>query len=370
MSSTATKKKKRPSVASYIAARPERASVLASITSSFEPIARLTKDLKAAAITLSPNEARYLVDIYYQIQEFRKASANQFWALEQNKEPNSVIAWLNTQVETLENQIKRALGAWTDEQKLGQWAKSITGIDRVLTAGLLAHIDIKKAPTAGHIWRFAGLDPTVDWIGKTKSEELVKKLVAEYKVENSEAIPPEVLLMKVARAVNRRPELLARLAMMPDKPDEEEKPLTVKNIMSAAAKRPYNLQLKTLCWKIGESFVKVCNNDKDYYGKVYMERKEQESAYNAEGKFAEQAKAKLERFNINKSTDAYAAYSAGILPPAHIHARAKRYAVKLFLAHYHHVGYKLEFGVNPPKPYIIEHGGHVHFIKPPNFEEE
>jgi hypothetical protein len=28
---------------------------------------------------------------------------------------------------------------------------------------LLARIDIVKAPTAGHIWRYAGLDPTVRW---------------------------------------------------------------------------------------------------------------------------------------------------------------------------------------------------------------
>ena len=34
-------------------------------------IIRLTKDLKAAATMLEPSEARYLVDLYYTIQDER-----------------------------------------------------------------------------------------------------------------------------------------------------------------------------------------------------------------------------------------------------------------------------------------------------------
>ena len=53
----------------------------------------------------------------------------------------------------------------------------------------------------------------------------------------------------------------------------------------------------------------------------------------------------------------------------HIHSRAKRYAVKLFLAHYQHVAYWHEFGAEPPKPYAIEHMGHADVIKPPDFDQ-
>ncbi len=38
-------------------------------------------------------------------------------------------------------------------------------------------------------------------------------------------------------------------------------------------------------------------------------------------------------FNIGKSTEAYGHYSTGHLPPAPIDARARRWTVKLFLAH-------------------------------------
>jgi hypothetical protein len=46
---------------------------------------------------------------------------------------------------------------------MGIWAREICGIGPVISSGLLANIDITKAPTVGHIWRFAGLDPTSKW---------------------------------------------------------------------------------------------------------------------------------------------------------------------------------------------------------------
>jgi len=54
---------------------------------------------------------------------------------------------------------------------------------------------------------------------------------------------------------------------------------------------------------------------------------------------------------------------------ARIDARARRYAVKLFLAHLHGVWFWMANGTLPPKPYIIEHGGHTHVIQPPNMPD-
>lgn len=87
-------------------------------------------------------------------------------------------------------------------------------------------------------------------------------------------------------------------------------------------KRPFNASLKTLCWKLGESFVKVSGKETAVYGHLYKERKATELERNENGDFADQAAAKLEKFKIGKTTDAYKAYSVGKLPPAHIHARA------------------------------------------------
>ena len=110
--------------------------------------------------------------------------------------------------------------------------------------------------------------------------------------------------------------------------------------------------------------MKVAGSPKAVYGQIYRERKEYEQARNERGELADQAAAVLEKKRIGKDTEARKHYEAGKLPPAHIHARAKRYAVKLFLAHYHEVGYVLLHGVKPPLPYPLAVLGHAHKIDP------
>lgn len=257
-------------------------------------ITSLSRDLKRAAASLTEAEARYLVDTYYSLQDQRKRADNQIRALNETGEPHEIIVWQAANYRKLEQNIAKALDAYSAAQPLGEWARSIIGIGPVISAGLLAHIDMQRVRTAGQIWRFAGLDPSVQW--------------------------------------------------------------------EKGQKRPWNAELKTLCWKIGESFVKVSGNEGSFYGRIYSQRKALELQRNEAGEFADQAKAKLERFNIGKSTEARAWYEAGKLPPAHIHSRAKRYAVKLFLAHYFETGYALIHGETPPKPYVIEHMGHVKHV--------
>jgi len=266
-----------------------------------EPIQRLSQDIAQASKTMTHDEARYLVDAYYMMQENRKAANNQVRALGESAEPNSVLVWLAENESTLEHQVKRALDRYSDAQPLGQWSKSIVGIGPVIAAGLLAHIDIKKANTAHQIWGFAGLDPARTW--------------------------------------------------------------------EKGQKRPWNADLKNLCWKIGESFVKVSGNDNDFYGKWYLKRKQIEAHNNSQGLYAAQAAAKLERFKIGKNTEAYKAYSAGMLPLAHLHARAKRWAVKLFLSHYYEIGRTLA-GLPVQRPYafnVLKHDDSS-YIAPPMFD--
>lgn len=272
--------------------------MIAAFPELAEPLVRLNKDfIKAGSKLLGLAEIRYLVDSYYTWQKMRIALGNQEKALDRSDEPHEIISYFRAQPAVFEQQIKSVLDRWTSSDEVASRAKEITGIGPVISAGLRAHIDIAKCPVVGHIWRFAGLDPTMKW-------------------ERSQ-------------------------------------------------KRPWNASLKVITWKIGESFVKVSGLESDFYGKVYLARKEAEQPKNETGVYAEQAEAKLKAFNIGKSTEAYKWYSQGKLPPAHIHARAKRYAVKLFLSHYHHVAYYLHFREVPPKPFAIEHGGHAHYIAPP-----
>lgn len=263
----------------------------------FKPLEKLSKDLKLSAKILGAHEARFLVDTYYQMQNNRIRSNNQVRSMSKDGEPVELLDWTAEQSQMLENQIKLALKSYAESSEIGRWAMSICGIGPVIAAGLIANIDIEKAETAGAIWRFAGIDPTIKW--------------------------------------------------------------------EKGKKRPFNANLKTLCvFKLGESFVKVSNNDRDIYGKIYAERKQLEQQRNEAGEFADQAKAKLEKYNIGKTTDAYKWYSEGKLPPAHIHARARRYAVKIFLSHFWEKWRTIE-GLPVPNPFAIDILGHAHRIPVP-----
>ena len=268
-------------------------------TEEIMSIERLSRDLRSASKTLTIAEARFLVDAYYTMQKDRIRAAHQTRTLAEGGEPCGVMSWLEDQRGTLEKQVAAALNAYSAASPLGDWARSIKGIGPIIAAGLLAHIDIAKAPTVGHIWRFAGLDPTLKW--------------------------------------------------------------------EKGQKRPWNADLKRLCFLIGESFVKVSGYDDDVYGHVWRERKDLETRNNEALVYQAQAAESLRTKKFGEDTDARKYYEKGMLPPARIHLRAKRYAVKLFLAHYHHVGYELTFNALPPRPYIIEHGGHTHYIAPPNW---
>ena len=133
-------------------------------------------------------------------------------------------------------------------------------------------------------------------------------------------------------------------------------------------KRPWNADLKVLGYKAGESFVKVQNRPADFYGKYFAEYKLEYARRNALGMYADQAADILSKRRIGKDTDAYAAYSNGLLPPAHIHARARRKTVKLFMSHMWQVEYERVHDEKAPNPWILEPnlGGHTDRINVPN----
>lgn len=301
------------------------------------PVHKLSRDmmkaLRQSGGGITDNEARFMVDLYYTMQEQRIRVNNQVKGLDRDAEksettaePHDGLDWTLLQFGTLEAQVAKLLRYYTEAHEMAWFFEQTLGIGPVLAAGLLAHIDIRKAPTASHIWRFAGLDPTVTW----------------------------------------------------DK----------------GKKRPWNTPLKTLCWKIGDSFVKVSGRPEAVYGQAYRDRKEYEWTRNLNGGNDEAAARALTTKKISKSTDAHAWYSglcdpalalnalesgkaptaaackaAGqgvpMIPPAQVDARARRYAVKLFLSHLQHLWWEQEYGEPPAKPYVIAHMGHAHYIEPP-----
>ena len=79
--------------------------------------------------------------------------------------------------------------------------------------------------------------------------------------------------------------------------------------------------------------MKVSGKDGATYGKLYTQFKREEITRNENGKYAGAAARELAIKKI-RDKDTRAKLEAGKLTDAHLHARAKRRAVKIFLAHY------------------------------------
>jgi hypothetical protein len=121
-------------------------------------------------------------------------------------------------------------------------------------------------------------------------------------------------------------------------------------------KLPYNSRLKVLCWKLGESFVKVSGKEDALYGHLYAEFKAEEVRKNEAGLLAEAAAKELRTKKItDKETKAI--LESGHLTDGQLHSRAKRKAVKIFLVHYWTKG-RLARGLSVRGPYVQTILGH------------
>jgi len=287
----------------------------------------MSAEMKKAADAMTHIQARYFVDSYYQIQDKRIAAAAQEREAKKRGEPHELLAWNKNNFTALENRWKYLLNRFVNRWNVGRWMMSICGIGPVTSAGILAHLDVRRAPHAGHFYSYCGLAPNIAW--------------------------------------------------------------------EKGKKRPWNADAKVLCYKIGESFVKVQNNKNDFYGQHYVAAKKEEWAKNLRGENEEQALAGAER--VAKSTFAYKWYSGKfdplvvadylqdgapipqtlevskrnglpMLPPNHIHSRARRKTVKLFLSHLHHVMHEDMYGAGTaPEPYVMGLPENHRFIPPPNW---
>jgi hypothetical protein len=329
----------------------------ASTIEAFRPISRrLSADLKEATRGMGRASARFLVAAYYNYQEDRIRRAAQLREME--GENSDALTYLMGQQSALEHICKAMLDQWSGHQELGRWSRSHKGVGPVISAGLLAYIDLDKAPVAASIFRFAGLDPSVRWYSREESKSLVSALGLG-KSPSEEVVRKAIF--ESAETWNRKASTLLRDACRKGK-------LTPTSLAAALARRPWDAGLKTLMWKLGESFVYVSGREGAFYGQLYAQRKALETRRNEAGEFESQAKEALEGPRAPaKSTKAYGHYSEGRLPPARVHLRATRYAVKMFVSHWHEVGLRL-MGKTPPKPYVIEHLGHAHYIPPPNLD--
>lgn len=95
-------------------------------------------------------------------------------------------------------------------------------------------------------------------------------------------------------------------------------------------RRGPGMRNRALCMNLGD--ILICSRNPVYHP-LYTERRAYEEARNEAGDYADQAARALGKdwSEDGRKSAAYKAYAAGLLPGAHLHARARRYIVKRFL---------------------------------------
>lgn len=286
-------------------------------------IDRFNREMVRMKATMSPDEAKMVVRKYFAMQKTRVGMRLAERSMMKRDIPHDIVQYLGDQIELMEKELQRLLLPYAKSTVPGRWLLSQKGIGPVIAAGLLSEIKIERAPTAGHILSYAG---------QIEGQRLVK-----------------------------------------------------------GQTREWNAHLKVICYYAGESFAKSANREDAYYGQVYKWRKMYEWQKNQAGELQHRAAEALASRVWDTTTHAYAWYTGkykradfrgqfitGIepsegekglpmLPPAHIYARSKAYAIRTLIYHLHQVMYEDRFNRPVPFPYAIQQQGHADFYPPPSW---
>ena len=325
----------------------------------------LSKKLKTQMLELSnpsKQEVRMLVNLFYQMQDNRKAIREMIRSIEgdESKKMNVIIMeWVLKNLAVVEKGIQDCLEIVCQASEPGRWLLQIKGIGPVLAAGCLAYFDVKDANYATNWISYAGLnDNNRPFIGRVGATAIINEIVGDCKEITDD------MVVEIAAKTKWKYTYLTTKAY------HDELGWSKSDLIAACAKIPYNRTLKCHMWKIGKSFQWLCNDSESLYGRLFSERRVLETAKNENGDYAMQAVEILKAKKIGKHTEAYKCYSHGRLPKAHITARAMRYVEKIFISHLYEECYRVYHkndpnGNIPPRYYTLEHcDGHHDEIAP------
>ena len=266
---------------------------------------------------IPPYLMRTLVDIYYDFQGQRIQTQLRIGASERGhsltKEELSIYG-ITTILENAHSFEKDAEKLITKQLKnhalYTQYLSKIYGIGPMLSAGLIAYVDnIEKFQHVSSLWQYSGYG------ANRFCPECKKPTSVEVKYDTGK-------IAKKLHPFNECPECNAKTN-------------TILQKRMSGYQSNWNDKLKTLAWKAGTSFVKQ-SPDKSKYRKLYDQIKKKERMLHPEKKVV-----KGKTF-----------YNDG-----HIHNRAMRKVVKIFLAHVWQTWRRQE-GLEATEPYAKQLLGH------------
>lgn len=148
---------------------------------------RLSKDMRTFIARYGKDKyiLRTLVDSYSQAQDFRIVAENRLRPTNQGYDSahDEHLWFLRSNAVFGRNQEtfnQKLLDVAIRDIPICNWMTSIKGIGPVFAAKLYVYLDVTKAPYATNFLSYCGLnDNNNPWLGKVKSKDLVKKLLAE-----------------------------------------------------------------------------------------------------------------------------------------------------------------------------------------------
>lgn len=270
------------------------------------------------AENLTMPEIRFTVANYYAAQEMRKRIDMQL----RHQGDKPLLSYTGDSFAVIEVQVCRVLERAASAHVAGRWLLSQHGIGPVISSGMLAHIDME--------WE--------------ECTECLKK--KSFGCECGK--PFKTVVCETAGRVWRFAGL-----------DPTSK-------WNKGERRPWNAQLKQICWHAGECFKRTSGSDKSFYGDIYRKRKEYEVQRNDTGGNAERAKTYKVSGDATEKTKK--ALASGKLPDGQLDRQATRYAVKMLLSHLHLVMFWDKYRKVSAKPFALSILGHAHEIVPPNLD--
>lgn len=272
---------------------------------------------------------RALIEVYYDVQKTRISAEHRIRkAGEHGLSEASVerlMDWLDERMDRQEAELKgMVLKQIKDEPLWKEWLEGVRGVGPCIAGGLMAWAgDCSQFDTVSNLWANAGLHVvSVAWIEKTvlrKQQRAEEKKAAGEKLSSHET--PSAIA-KWAKAMTEQ------IGQAPRR--------------KAGIQSNWNPTLRTLCWKAGQSFVRVGEG----YRELYLGEKVRLRALHPEPIPFDPPRKK-------KDGTALLQYSDG-----HVDAMARRKVVKVFLSHYWQKA-REQAGLPTRELYVIEKLGHT-----------
>lgn len=266
---------------------------------------------------------------WYEIMEMRKRHTLRISSIERGK------SMMDAQ---FEREMMQLVGPLKKDRKTGEWEQS--GMD-----GLINHackLMISEGEKAGPVWTW------LTSIKGLKAGSMAAQLIAQI---------DDISKSHTVSALWR----FSGFAVVNGQAEHNQK----------GVKSPFNRKLKGVCYNIADQFIR---QQTPVYIDIYYAEKERQYKLHPEPLCREckiPAVSKMGKDKDGKSVKKWRCPDDGnhavSYTPAHLHNRAWRKMIKIFLQHLYIV-WKHSEGLPISKPYIHDVGGHTHYVPPPNFD--